>query len=198
MLAMKEFSHPGSKEQQLTDINKLISTTVTVTSNEWKYVAMIEQRLDPALPQILCLPNEMGQVILNILVNAAQAIADKISHGEAGQKGRIVIETKMVDQQIEITIADTGGGIPETIAAMVYDPFFTTKEVGRGTGQGLAICHDIIVHKHGGTIHFVATEGEGTTFFLRLPVGGIAQGKERPADSATVSSRESTHRSINT
>jgi two-component system, NtrC family, sensor kinase len=169
VLAMKEFSHPGGKEKQLTDLNRLINTTLTVAGNEWKYVAEIDQSLDPGLPQVLCLPNEMGQVILNILVNAAHAIADKIGNGMAEGKGRITLKTRMVGQQIEITIADTGGGIPKAIAPKIFDPFFTTKEVGRGTGQGLAICHDIIVHKHGGTIDFVSKEGEGTTFIICLP-----------------------------
>ncbi len=169
VLAMKEFSHPGGKEKQLTDLNRLINTTLTVAGNEWKNMAEIDQSLDPDLPQVLCLPNEMGQVILNILVNAAHAIADKIGDGKAEGKGRITLKTKMVGQQIEITIADTGGGIPKAIAPKIFDPFFTTKEVGRGTGQGLAICHDIIVHKHGGTIDFVSKEGEGTTFIICLP-----------------------------
>jgi len=171
VLAMKEFSHPGCKEKQATDLNKLIDTTITVTSNEWKYVADIDRQLDRSLPLFSCLPNEMGQVILNLLVNAVHAIQDKIGTGLDGVKGKITIGSRRVDDSIEITLTDTGGGIPEAIGAKVFDPFFTTKEVGRGTGQGLAICHDIIVNKHGGTIEFVSTEGEGTTFIIRLPLG---------------------------
>jgi PAS domain S-box-containing protein len=171
VLAMKEFSHPGCKEKQTTDLNKLIDTTITVASNEWKYVAEIDRQLDPALPSFSCLPNEMGQVILNILVNAVHAIEEKLGKNrEDGAKGKITIGSRRVDNRIEITIADTGGGIPEAIGSRVFDPFFTTKEVGRGTGQGLAICHDIIVNKHGGSIEFVSTEGEGTTFIIRLPL----------------------------
>ncbi len=180
VLAMKEFSHPGCKEKQETDLNSLINTTVTVASNEWKYVAEIDKKLDPNLPKVLCLPNEMGQVILNILINAAHAIGDKIGNEREELKGRITLETRVLDQQIEVIIADTGGGIPEAIFSKIFDPFFTTKEVGRGTGQGLAICHDIVVNKHGGTIHFVSTEGEGTTFFIRLPLGNINHEQESP------------------
>jgi len=171
VLAMKEFSHPGCKEKQATDLNRLIDTTVTIASNEWKYVADIERQLDRTLPSFLCLPNEMGQVVLNILVNAVHAIKDKIGPRPEAAKGRITIGSRSVDNHIEITVADTGGGIPEAIGPRIFDPFFTTKEVGRGTGQGLAICHDIIVNKHGGTIEFVSTEGEGTTFIIRLPLG---------------------------
>ncbi|WP_319585218.1 PhnD/SsuA/transferrin family substrate-binding protein [uncultured Desulfobulbus sp.] len=170
VLAMKEFSHPGCKEKQATDLNKLIDTTITVASNEWKYVADIYRKLDRTLPLFSCLPNEMGQVMLNLLVNAVHAIKDKTGAGLDGVKGKITIESRRVDDSIEITLTDTGGGIPEAIGTKIFDPFFTTKEVGRGTGQGLTICHDIIVNKHGGTIEFVSTEGEGTTFIIRLPL----------------------------
>ena len=131
-------------------------------------VEVFLQHID--LPHFFCLHNEMGQVILNILVNAAHAINDKTGSGGEEQKGRITIHTRSVDQQVEITIADTGGGIPAAIASRIFDPFFTTKEVGRGTGQSLAICHDIVVSKHGDTIDFMSTEGEGTSFIVRLPV----------------------------
>ena len=170
VLAMKEFSHPGCKEKQQTDLNRLLETTVTVTSNEWKYVADIDKQLDEQLPQVPCLPNEMGQVFLNILVNAAQAITEKMTKNPGEGKGRITITTKVLADQLEITFTDTGGGIPEKIGDKVFDPFFTTKEVGRGTGQGLAISHDIIVKKHGGTLDFISTEGQGTTFIIRLPM----------------------------
>jgi two-component system, NtrC family, sensor kinase len=171
VLAMKEFSHPGCKEKQATDLNKLIDTTITVASNEWKYVADIDRQFDHTLPLFSCLPNEMGQVILNLLVNAVHAIKDKTGTSLDGVRGKITIGSRRVDNDIEITLIDTGGGIPEAIGTKVFDPFFTTKEVGRGTGQGLAICHDIVVNKHGGTIEFVSTEGDGTTFVIRLPLG---------------------------
>jgi len=169
VLAMKEFSHPGCKEKQLTDINRLIETTVTVTSNEWKYVAEIDKQLDAQLPQILCLPNEIGQVFLNILVNAAHAITEHVGNGMEGEKGRITITTQALANQIEITFSDTGCGIPEDIGNKIFDPFFTTKEVGRGTGQGLTISYDAVVNKHGGTLDFNSTKGKGTTFIIRLP-----------------------------
>jgi signal transduction histidine kinase len=169
VLAMKEFSHPGGKEKQLTDLNRLLETTVTIARNEWKYVAEIDKNLDPHLPQILCLPNEIGQVFLNILVNAAHAIAEKSGLHPEGEKGRITLTSKVIPDHIEITFTDTGCGIPDQITKKVFDPFFTTKEVGRGTGQGLAISYDVIVKKHGGTIDFTSAEGKGTTFIIRLP-----------------------------
>ncbi len=169
VLAMKEFSHPGSKEKQQTDLNRLIETTLTISSSEWKYVAEIDKQLDEHLPQIPCLPNEMGQVFLNILVNAAHAITEKIGDHSAGAKGCITITSRVLRDQIEITFTDTGCGIPQKIRDKIFDPFFTTKEVGRGTGQGLTISYDVIVNKHGGTLDCTSTEGEGTTFIIRLP-----------------------------
>lgn len=169
VLAMKEFSHPGCKEKQLADVNRLLETTVTVARNEWKYHADIDRYLDEHLPPIRCLPNEIGQVFLNILINAAHAIAEKNQAEGTEEKGRITITSTTLPDQIEITFADTGGGIPAAIGTKVFDPFFTTKGVGRGTGQGLTIAHDIIVNKHGGTVDFRSTPGQGTTFIIRLP-----------------------------
>lgn len=175
VLAMKEFSHPGCKEKR-TDLNKLMETTVTIAGNEWKFVAEIDKQLDDSLPQVLCMPGEIGQVFLNILVNAAHAIKDTVGADTEKVQGRITIGSRLSDDNTaEITIADTGCGIPQTIGDKVYDPFFTTKEVGQGTGQGLAIAYDIVVNKHRGSLEFVSIEGKGTTFIIRLPVGNTAQ-----------------------
>lgn len=167
--AMKEFSHPGSREKQLTNLNRLLETTVTISRNEWKYVAEIEWQLDPELPSVHCLVNEMGQVFLNVLVNAAQAIEVCLGVHPEGGKGRITVATRTLDEAVEITFADTGCGIPQAIANRIFDPFFTTKEVGRGSGQGLTISYDVVVNKHGGSFNFVSREGQGTTFVIRLP-----------------------------
>jgi two-component system, NtrC family, sensor kinase len=166
--AMKEFSHPGSKVKGLFDLNRIIETTITVASNEWKYHAVIEKHLAADLPLVFCLADEMGQVFLNILINAAQAIADK-NRGKT-VKGIIAISTRREKKEVEICIADTGSGIAQHILPRIFDPFFTTKSVGEGTGQGLAITHDVIVKKHGGTIHCSSEVNTGTVFTLRLPI----------------------------
>jgi len=168
--AMKEFSHPGSKEKALQNLNTIINTTITVARNEWKYVAEVGLNLDPTLPQIHLLADEMGQVILNMLVNAAHAIGERLGDNPEGEKGTISISTRKVGENVELRIRDTGIGMPETIRLRIFDPFFTTKEVGKGTGQGLAISHDVIVEKHRGTIAVESTEGEGTTFIIYLPL----------------------------
>jgi PAS domain S-box-containing protein len=169
--AMKEFSHPGTKEKIPVDLNHAIASTITVARNEWKYVADLETVFDPALPPILCLPGELNQVILNLIVNAAHAIANVIPDGGSG-KGKIMVQTVSLPEWAEIRIQDTGSGIPEGIRTRIFDPFFTTKEIGKGTGQGLAIARSVIVDKHAGTIHFETETGKGTTFIIRLPRDG--------------------------
>jgi PAS domain S-box-containing protein len=166
--AMKEFAHPGTGDCTPIDVNHTITTTINVARHEWKYVCEIETDLSPELPPVSSRPGELNQVILNLVVNAAQAIADTGPYDHV--HGRIAIRTRQVDDAIEISVADSGTGIPEAIRGRIFDPFFTTKEVGRGTGQGLAIVHDIVVHKHQGRIWFETQVGTGTTFHVRLPL----------------------------
>jgi PAS domain S-box-containing protein len=166
--AMKEFSHPGTKEKTPLDLNRAIESTLTVARNEWKYVAELETEFDPALPLISCQPGEFNQVILNLIVNAAHAIADVTRKG-GSEKGRIKVQTRNCENWVEIRIQDSGSGIPEKARARVFDPFFTTKEIGKGTGQGLAIARSVVVDKHGGTISFETEDGKGTTFIICLP-----------------------------
>ena len=168
--AMKEFSHPSSREKESVVVNAIIETTVLIARNEWKYVADVITDLAVDLPPIPCHIDELGQVILNLLINAAHAIGEKLGRNPEGEKGEIHISTKVVDSAVEIRIRDTGSGIPVAIQKRIFDPFFTTKEVGRGTGQGLTISHDVITEKHGGTLTFETEEGLGTTFIIRLPL----------------------------
>ena len=167
--AMKEFSHPGGKERELIDFNKIIANTITVASNEWKYVAEIETDLADDLPMVPCLSQEITQVVLNLIINASQAIADTLDESN-GEKGVIRIRTRALNEQAELTIADNGSGIPKKVQDRIFDPFFTTKEVGKGTGQGLSMAYTTIVEKHQGTLSFESEEGRGTKFIVRLPL----------------------------
>ena len=176
--AMKEFSHPGSKEKIPVDINKAIETTITVSRNEWKYVAEMETDFHIELPMVPCLPGEFNQVILNMITNAAHAIGTIVGDGSNG-KGVIKIVTSCNGGWAEIRISDTGTGIPEANKDKIFNPFFTTKEVGKGTGQGLAIAHNVIVERHGGQIIFETEESKGTTFIIRLPIDSENVTKKR-------------------
>lgn len=172
--AMKEFSHPGSAERTMMDVNRAIENAIIVSKNEWKYVAEMETRLDKDLPMIRCIPGEINQVILNILVNAAQAI-EEILPSNPSEKGRITITTQREEEFIRIDFRDTGAGIPDAVKSRIFDPFFTTKEVGKGTGQGLTIAYNIVVNRHSGKLLFESEPGRGTTFSVLLPAVGCKQ-----------------------
>lgn len=178
--AMKEFSHPGSSEMTTVDLNHALESTITVARNEWKYVADMVTDFDPNLPPVPCLPGEMNQVFLNIIVNAAHAIAEVVGDGSQG-KGIIRVSTRALPDWVEIRISDTGTGIPESIRSKIFDPFFTTKQIGKGTGQGLAYAHTVVVEKHKGIITFETEEGKGTTFIIRLPLHQEEFAKEAAA-----------------
>lgn len=167
--AMKEFSHPSGAEKKLVNLREAIETTIAVARNEWKYVAEVELDIDPGFPLVPALRNEFNQVILNLVVNAAHAIAEQNDGGATG-KGLIRISGRQRGDHVEIRISDSGGGIPEAIRGRVFEPFFTTKAVGKGTGQGLAIAYSVIVDKHHGALRFETEAGSGTTFFITLPL----------------------------
>lgn len=171
--AMKEFSHPGSDEAQPADINQAILTTLTVSRNEWKYVAELETSLQPNLQMVPCHLGELNQVFLNLLINSAHALAEVVGDGSQ-KKGKITIRTTQDLQFTTISVQDTGAGIRQEIQSRIFDPFFTTKGVGRGTGQGLSLAYNSIVKKHGGKIWFESEAGKGTTFFIQLPTAGEA------------------------
>jgi PAS domain S-box-containing protein len=166
--AMKEFAHPDQREKAPADLNRALRTTLVIARNEYKYVANVETDLGD-IPAVLCHVGDMNQVFLNLLVNAAHAISDVVKG--SGAKGTIRVLTRQETDRVCIEISDTGCGIPEAIGERIYDPFFTTKEVGRGSGQGLAIARSIVVDKHGGSLSHDSEVGRGTTFRILLPVG---------------------------
>ncbi len=167
--AMKEFSHPGSGTKEPAQLNKLIDNALIVTRNEWKYCATVDLQLEPDLPLFLCDASAWSQVLLNLIVNAADAIKEKQS---AGEMGKITITTKAISRNtLELTITDTGSGIEQANLHKIFDLFFTTKGVGKGSGQGLSIVYDIVVNKHGGTVHCDSVVDDHTTFTIRVPTG---------------------------
>lgn len=166
--SMKEFAHPDHAEKTSADLNQAIKSTLVIAHNEYKYVAELETDFGE-LPPVPCYLGEINQVVLNLLINAAHAISDVVK--DSGAMGKLTVRTRFDADEVEIAIGDTGTGIPEAAREKIFDPFFTTKQVGRGTGQGLAIAHSVIVKKHGGAIRFETEIGKGTIFYIRLPVG---------------------------
>ena len=175
--SVKQFAHPGESTMSPADLNEAMRSTVTVSRNEWKYVADLTTDLDETLPLVTCMIGEINQVVLNLIVNAAHAIAE-VQKDRPGQKGSILLTTRYAPPWAEIRVADSGAGIPPEVQAKIFDPFFTTKEVGKGTGQGLTISRGIVVDKHGGQLFFETEPGKGTTFVVRLP---LVQAEEHTA-----------------
>jgi PAS domain S-box-containing protein len=181
--AMKEFAHLERKGKVETDINQALRHTITVARNELATVAEIETDLGE-LPLVSCYPGDVNQVFLHLLVNAADAVGEVIR--ESRKRGTIRVRTAREGHQVVVAISDTGSGIAEDIQARIFDPFFTTKPAGRGTGQGLAIARNVVVGKHKGSLTFETRPGEGTTFFVRLPIRDIGEQPVEVAPGATV------------
>ncbi|MBS1854905.1 MAG: PAS domain S-box protein [Acidobacteria bacterium] len=189
--AVNEFAHPGVADMSPVDLNRLIESAVVMSRNRWKHVAQVQLDLDPGLPGIVGAAGELGQVFLNLLMNAADAIVE--AHpGQEHPNGTIVISSSLQGTWAEVRVRDSGTGIPLALHGRIFDPFFTTKDVGRGNGQGLAIAHTIVVQRHRGTIDFETAMGQGTTFVVRLPVsqpggrGGVFGGNAAVGLGVTV------------
>jgi len=159
---LKSFSRVDEAQASWVDLNECLESTVSIAWNELKYKTTLNRDYGE-LPQVKCMPQQLNQVFLNLLVNAAHAI-DK--------QGEVTISTRKAEDRVQVAIRDTGCGIPEAIRNRIFEPFFTTKEVGKGTGLGLSISYDII-KKHGGDIEVESEPGMGTTFTISLPIEGV-------------------------
>jgi signal transduction histidine kinase len=160
---LKDFSHVDQTDDwQLANLQTCIDSTLNIIKNEIKYKAKVVKQYSE-LPEVKCLPSQLNQVFMNLLVNAAQAIK---------QEGVITITTGAKEDKVWISVADNGEGIPPEHLNRIFDPFFTTKPVGKGTGLGLSVSYSI-VQKHGGTIEVNSERGKGTTFTVTIPVEHI-------------------------
>tara|TARA_R110002096_G_scaffold143328_5_gene299461 strand:- start:119284 stop:120843 length:1560 start_codon:yes stop_codon:yes gene_type:complete len=172
--AMKDFSHPDSEDKVSCDVNHSVRTTLDVARSEYKYHANVELELGE-IPDVIAHTGEINQAILNLIVNAVHAI--EAVGGE--DLGTITVRTVMDSKHVvRLSVSDTGCGISEDIREKIFDPFFTTKELGKGTGQGLALLHRIVVENHGGTVELETEVGRGSTFHLLLPTRAT-QGREK-------------------
>ena len=157
---MKVFSHVDQGGWQMENVNAVLESTINLVWHEIKYKAKLVREFDQNLPAIACLPAQLSQVFMNILVNATQAI---------DENGEIKITTRAPDSKsVEIIIADNGRGMAADVQPHVFEPFFTTKPAGKGTGLGMSLSYEIIQH-HNGEIHFESALGRGTTFYITLP-----------------------------
>jgi two-component system, NtrC family, sensor kinase len=173
--SMRDFAHSDHGQRHAVDLNRIVEAALTISRNEWKYVAEATTDLDLGLPLVRCVPGEMNQMLLNLIVNAAHAVAAglgcRADGREAGAaKGSIAVRTRQDGDWVQIEVEDTGAGIPEAIRDKVFERFFTTKAPGHGTGQGLAIVRDIVEERHRGTICFDTKAGRGTKFTVRIPI----------------------------
>jgi signal transduction histidine kinase/FixJ family two-component response regulator len=181
--AVKEFGRSDCHEKASADLKQCLQSTLTVCRSEYKYVADAVTEFGN-VPPIVCHAGELNQVFLNLIVNAAHAIAEVVAGTE--RRGKISIRLERGGDDLLVSVEDTGAGIPLEVRARIFDPFFTTKAVGRGTGLGLSIAR-AIVEKHGGSLTFETEVGRGTKFVVRLPL------EPRPAPSANEPAAEPVH-----
>lgn len=158
-----DFSRPSSMQAEHVQVNEIINSAVGLLKHDARCRDVdFELNLSPNIPSISCVPDQIHQVLVNLLLNAVDAM-------EGVQDPKITITTSKVDSNIRLTVADIGKGIKEEKQSHIFEPFYTTKEVGSGTGLGLSVSHGII-NKMNGTISVDSKEGEGATFIIELPI----------------------------
>jgi signal transduction histidine kinase len=160
VLGLRNFSRVDKYELKKINLVDALNSTLLLLRNKYKDRIKIERNFDKNLKEIECYPGQLNQVLMNILNNAIQAISDK---------GTIIVTTEKIDNQAKIEIADDGKGIPKDYINNIFDPFYTTKDVGEGTGLGLSISYGII-QQHNGDISVKSEVGVGTTFIITIPV----------------------------
>lgn len=161
VLNLKDFSHVDKEEKMPANINNGLESTLNIVSNELKYKAEVEKDYGE-IPEVSCYIQELNQVFMNLLVNAAHAIE---GHGV------ITVRTYSENDHVCVAIADNGKGMSPEVQKRIFEPFYTTKVVGEGTGLGLSIGYGIVVDKHGGQLLVDSSEGLGTTFTIKIPIG---------------------------
>jgi signal transduction histidine kinase len=167
--SMRVFAHPG-RVKTTVDLDRAIRSALVVAAGEYKLVADVVLEIDE-LPPVIGYAGDLNQALLNLMINAGQAIAEVVSRDQT--RGTLRVSARRAGDDVEIAIADTGPGIPEAIRERIFDPFFTTKEVGHGTGQGLTVVHAVVVELHGGSIAVETEVGSGSTFIIRIPISGV-------------------------
>ena len=174
VLSLRNFSRMDEADLKQVNIHEGIDSTLMILHHRLKgssdQPAVEVIRDYDALPTVDCYPGQLNQVVMNILVNAVDAVESREAADER-RSGKITIRTSVIEGDwVEIAIADNGPGIPDSIRSRIFDPFFTTKPVGKGTGMGMSISYKIIVEKHGGKLEYASSPEQGTEFFIRIPI----------------------------
>jgi signal transduction histidine kinase len=171
---MLEHSRTDAGEKVATDINALADEYLRLAyhglrAKDKSFNADFKVEADDSLPKINVLAQDLGRVLLNLINNAFYAVANRAKEGIEGYKPNVVVTTKKLDNAVEISLKDNGGGIPAELLEKIFQPFFTTKPTGEGTGLGLSLSYDIITKGHGGDLKVNTEEGVGTEFIIVLP-----------------------------
>ena len=176
---MLEHARHSSGEHTPTDLNQLADEYLRLAyqglrAKDNTFNAQLDTDFAPGLPPVPMVGADVGRVLLNLLNNAFYAVRQRQQTGEAGYEPLVSVRTKQAGQQVEIRVADNGPGMPESVQAKLFQPFFTTKPTGEGTGLGLSLSHDIITQGHCGSLTVESREGQGTTFSVALPLNGVS------------------------
>tara|TARA_E500000331_G_C17248163_1_gene709948 strand:+ start:1194 stop:2063 length:870 start_codon:yes stop_codon:yes gene_type:complete len=170
--AMREIAYPSCSQHGPVGINRVIERACVISQCEWKHAIKLIVDLDENLPEIEGNETAINQVLLNLIINAAHAIKSK-----KDKSGNIILRSRLGINHVRLEVEDTGVGIPAEVRHCLFDPTFTTKKVGEGSGQGLAIVHEIVVNEHSGSIQIESQEGAGTTVIISFPLGGEMRAK---------------------
>jgi two-component system NtrC family sensor kinase len=172
---MLEHSRASTGERQPIDVNALADEYLRLAyhglrAKDKSFNAELKLDLAPDLPLVEAVPGDLGRVLLNLVTNAFYAVQQRQQAGEPGYQPTVRVTTQLVGDSVQVQVADNGTGIPDAVRDRIFQPFFTTKPTGEGTGLGLSLSHDIITKGHGGTLAVASKEGEGTEFTIMLPV----------------------------
>jgi two-component system NtrC family sensor kinase len=169
---MLQHSRKSSGQKELIDINALCDEYLRLSyhglrAKDKSFNAKFETNFDPSLPKINVVPQEMGRVILNLINNAFYAVSERKKLNEPGYEPTVIVSTRKESEKVEIKVKDNGTGISQKVIDKIFQPFFTTKPTGSGTGLGLSLAYDI-VKAHGGEIKADTKEGKGSEFIIQL------------------------------
>ncbi len=171
---MLQHSRKSTGQKELTDINALCDEYLRLSfhglrAKDKSFNANFKTEFDESIGKINAVPQDLGRVLLNLINNAFYAVSEKKKTAGEDYKPEVAVETKKINNKIEIKVRDNGNGIPQNIIDKIFHPFFTTKPTGQGTGLGLSLAYDIITKEHNGTIGVESKDGEGTIFIINLP-----------------------------